>query len=357
MQKVTSTPLDEPEFSPALKRVVVSPEARDHPNTRRILNRAREAGLTLEENLPELDGDSINQRYRREKETLYLRINKGSFVKPWESPSEIVGRDEWCLTPVEGCPLDCSYCYLQDYLDRPLIQVFVNQEKIPEHVSEFVADPPEDPPHFFSLGELSDGLFLEPLTRTIPRVWEVFRDGPAKLEVRSKSHHVHGLASELEPHQNGVFTWTLSPKEFDRKNEMLTSPLEQRLSAMRHLLNEGFRVSARIDPILLKDDWFERYSKLIKTLDESVGLSNLTFLLLGVFRFPKGFDRTMEERFPNRDFLRDEFVEGPDGKLRYARDLRTEVYRRLGKVVRDHGGDPNLCMEPEYVWEDAGLMD
>lgn len=356
MQETVKTPLADPDFTTALERVVVSDEARDHPNTQTILDRVRDHGLTLEEDLPAVEDASVNRTYRREKETLYLRVNKGSFIKPWESPPSIVGRDEWCLTPVEGCPLDCSYCYLQDYLDRPLIQVFVNQEEIADHVRGFLEDPPEEPPHFFSLGELSDGLFLEPLLRTVPRVWEVFRESSAKVEVRSKSHHVHGLASEIEPHPNGVFTWTLSPKGFDRRNEMLTAPLEQRLRAMRHMKERGFRVSARIDPILLTDNWFDRYSKLIEKVNNFVSLSDITFLLLGVFRFPKGFDRTMEERFPNRDFLRDEFVEGPDGKLRYARDLRTRVYERLSGVVRDHGGDPNLCMEPEYVWEDAGLM-
>ncbi|MFB6345824.1 MAG: radical SAM protein [bacterium] len=357
MQETPSTPLDELDLSRVLDRVVVSEEAAGRSDTQQILDRATDAGLTLVETLPELDDKSINQRYRTEKETLFLRVNKGSFIKPWESPEEIVGRDEWCLTPVEGCPLDCSYCYLQDYLDRPLIQVFVNQEKIPKHIRGFLEDPPEEPPHFFSLGELSDGLFLEPLVRTIPRVWEVFRDSQAKVEIRSKSHHVHGLASRLDPHSNGVFTWTLSPKGFDQRNEMLTAPFEKRLNAMKHMLDSGFRVSARIDPILLTDDWFNRYSNLIEEMDRYLDLSDLTFLLLGVFRFPKGFDRTMEERFSNRDFLRDEFVEGPDGKLRYARDLRTRVYERLGSVVRDFDGDPNLCMEPEYVWEDAGFMD
>lgn len=357
MPETIQTRLDPVSFDQQLERIVVGDDAVDHPNTERILSRARDFGLELCEEVPDTDNRSVNARYRIEKSTIKLRMNHGSFIKPWESPQSIVGRDEWCLTPVEGCPLDCNYCYLQDYLDRPLIQIFVNQERIAEHVQSFMEDPPESPPHFFSLGELSDGLFLEPITRTIPLVWDVFRESSGKLEVRTKSHHLGDLLSEIEPHPNGVFTWTLSPEGPDRRDEMLTSTLEQRINALQYTLEQGFRVSVRIDPIILRENWFEDYATLIGRLAEAVSLEDLTFLLLGVFRFPKGFDRTMEERFPNRDFLRDEFVEGPDGKLRYAREIRTEVYEQLGEVVRDYGGDPNLCMEPEYVWEDAGFID
>lgn len=339
----------------AVKRVVVAEEARQHPGTDRILGRLGEHDIPREKSLPDREGESINKRFRAEKQTLYIRLNRGSFIKPWESPASIVGRDEWCLTPVEGCPLDCSYCYLQDYLDRPLIQVFANQSEMADHVRKFMQDPPEEPPLFFSLGELSDGLFLEPVMKSVPRIWDVFRDEEAKIEIRSKSHHVHDLARQLNPHPSGVFTWTLSPSGFDQRNEMLTSPLEDRLAAMRHMLDAGFRVSARIDPILLEDGWLDRYAGLVKKMDRNFDLGDLTFILLGVFRFPKGFDRTMEKRFSNRDFLRDEFVEGPDGKLRYPRGRRTDVYRQLGDLVRDYGGDPTLCMEPDYVWEDAGF--
>lgn len=349
------TRLTEPDLSRAVERVVVGPEVRDHPALDGLLERANRLGLTVESSLPENDGDSLNKRYRKEKETVYLRYNRGSFIKPWGSPDSIVGRDEWCLTPVEGCPMDCSYCYLQGYLDSPLVQLFVNQEDMPEHVRGFVEDPPESPPHFFSLGELSDGLFLEPLSRSLSHVWEVFRDVPAKLEVRTKSDHVLGLPERLDPHPGGVFSWSLSPEGPDRREEILTAPLDRRLAAMRYVLRAGFRVAARLDPLLLVEDWFDGYVDLVERMDRYFDLGDLLFILLGVFRFPRGFDRTMSRRFPNRGFLRDEFVEGPDGKFRYPRGRRTDAYRKLASLIRDYGGDPKLCMEPGYVWEDVGL--
>jgi len=352
-----SVRLEPPDLSDAIRRVVVSERARGHSRVSKIVERAEPLDIQLvDEKLLDRDHDSINQQYRYEKRTLMLDVNPGSFMKPWPSDPHLVGNDEWCLTPVEGCPLDCSYCYLQDYLDRPLVKAFVNQEQMREQIENFAEDPPDDPPYYFSLGELSDGVFLEPLLNTIPIVWDSFRDRDQyNLEVRTKSHHVHQIPERVHPHDQGVFTWSLSPESVARTDEMLTSSLDQRISAMKYLIDSKFHVGVRRDPVLLKDDWRSQYRTLIDNLFQRIPPEDLKFLILGTFRFPRGFDETIEERFPNREILRDEFVEGPDGTYRYARCLRTEVFQDLSELLRDMGVDPDLCMEPRYIWEDVDL--
>jgi spore photoproduct lyase len=152
-----------------------------------------------------------------------------------------------------------------------------------------------------------------------------------------------------------VFTWSLSPEGTARSDEMLTAPLDQRIAALSRLSKEGFRVAVRLDPILYREGWEQAYRELLETLFNRVEPDELDFVILGTFRFPRGFDRTIEERFPNRDFLREEFVEGPDGKFRYPRSLRTEVFRTLSDWLEQEGVQPDLCMEPGYVWEDADI--
>lgn len=350
--------LDPPDLSRAVRRIVVDGEAEGRDELEPFLDRANQFDIPVEQTDVDTVEGSINKTFREEKRTLRLSVNKGSFIKPWESSPHLIGDDEWCLTPVEGCPLDCSYCYLQDYLDRPLVTAFVNQQTMREHVTCFLDDPPdgEEPPHYFSLGELSDGLFLEPLLKSLPVVWDIFRDQPdAHLEIRTKSHHVHGSVSDLEPHGNGVFTWSLSPEDTARSDEMLTAPLDQRIEALSRVNEAGFRVAVRLDPILYRDGWETEYRQLLDQLFTRVSPDDLDFVILGTFRFPRGFDRTIEERFPNRNFLREEFVEGPDGKFRYPRSLRTEVFDTLSGWLEGEGIDPDLCMEPDYVWEDAEI--
>lgn len=355
MPNTVQTRLDPPQVHRGIRRIAVSDRAKDHPQVEPLLDRARRLGMEVIEQIND-DFSTINQKFRSEKRTLRLDINRGSFIKPWASDPNQVGEDEWCLTPVEGCPLDCSYCYLQDYLDRPLVTAYINQEIIAEQIECFLEDPPEAPPHYFSLGELSDGIFLEPLLDQIPRIWRCFSGREdAHLEIRSKSHHVHGLTQELDPHSSGVFTWSLSPEDMAKRDEMLTSSLAQRLQALAHMSSAGFQTAVRIDPILIRDNWEQSYRELITDLFDVVDPEDLSYLILGTFRFPRGFDRTMEKRFPNRSFLREEFVEGPDGTFRYARSTRTEVFRTLRRWLNDYGVEPDLCMEPSYVWEDAGF--
>jgi len=355
MSVTAETRLAPPDLTRAIKRITVGKRARGKTQTQKILERANRYGIELVDELRQ-DHGSVNQEFRYEKQTLKLDYNQGSFIKPWASDSAQIGRDEWCLTPVEGCPLDCNYCYLQDYLDQPLVKVFVNSEEMANQIECFLDDPPEEPPHFFSLGELSDGLFLQPLFGHVETIWDTFRGREqAFLEVRSKSHHIHGLLDEISPHQQGVFSWSLSPETMAQRDEMLTSSLEQRLTALKLTSQHGFRTGIRIDPILLREGWQEAYQTLVETIVSTVQPSSLSFVILGTFRFPRGFDRTMRERFSNRSFLRDEFLQGPDGTFRYARDRRTSAFQKFREWLEPHGIQPDLCMEPRYVWEDAGI--
>ena len=357
MSVASETRLAPVDLNTAVKRIVIGGDARGKDSTDTIVERAKRHEIKLIDRVCDDENhDSVNQKFRYEKQTLKLGFNRGSFIKPWASDPHQIGRDEWCLTPVEGCPLDCNYCYLQDYLDQPLVTVFVNSDAMAEQIECFRQDPPEEPPHFFSLGELSDGLFLEPLLGHVESIWETFRGrDQAFLEVRSKSHHIHGLLDRISPQQQAVFSWSLSPETMAQRDEMLTSSLDQRLTALKVTMEYGFQTGIRIDPILLREGWEKAYRNLVNEIFSVIPPSPLSFVILGTFRFPRGFDETMRKRFSNRSFLRDEFLEGPDGTFRYARERRTTVFRKFSEWLAPHGIQPDLCMEPRYVWEDAGI--
>ncbi|MFB6355828.1 MAG: radical SAM protein [bacterium] len=357
MQTSIEVRLTEVKPGEAIDNVVVDSGAKENPHTSGIVSHVQDYDITVRETKPQTgETNSINQRFRSEKETLFLTTNPGSFIKPWESDSQLVGNDEWCLTPIEGCPLDCSYCYLQDYLDSQVVRFFVNQDEMIRQIHCFLDDPPDEPPHFFSLGELSDGLFLEPITRTLENIWECFKGREeAHLEVRTKSHHVHTLLENVSPAKNIIFTWSLSPEEEARSEEMLTASLDQRLAAMEMMNNRGFSVAVRIDPVVVRDDWERKYQQLIQTLFDRLNPEELEFVIIGTFRFPGGFDRIMEQRFPQKSFLQEEFLKSVDSKMRYERSLRTNVYKALIEQLRSHGVEPDLCMEPPFIWEDCDL--
>lgn len=342
--------MNQPTFKPTLRKVVLSPEIQGQENAELITSRARDLGLTVETTPRE---ELAEFRTPAAKRVLYLREKAGGFVKEWQPGESFPDRVEWCLTPVEGCNFDCCYCYLQEYLNDLMPVAAINYETLRAEVAAAVHD---GATRNFSLGELSDGLFLEPLLNFLPEIWEVFKDATESfLEVRSKSDRGRSLADKLEPLKNVVFSWTLTPQSIVESVELHAAPVERRLTALSRLQQAGFNCGLRLDPVLLVEDWFSQYEKLLARADRLIELADLNFVILGTFRFPVDLDRIILKRFSNATFVKTEFVRGPEGKYRYPRDRRTAAYNKLRKLLQSYGVQPKLCMEPAYVWEDAGF--
>ena len=74
---------------------------------------------------------------------------------------------------------------------------------------------------------------------------------------------------------------------------------------------------------------------------------------LGSLRFMPELKDIMEKRFPKSPLPYGEWVRGMDGKMRYFKERRVELYSALVKKIRSLA--PNitlyLCMETEEVWK------
>jgi spore photoproduct lyase len=351
MSKTSGVCLEEVSFHRALKTIAVDENIRRRDKIRAVLKRAEKYKIPV----AEVENTKDEKNIRKQKNCLHLTQTKKRFIKRWPSPEQIVGEDEWCLLPVEGCCVDCCYCYLQGYLSRHSPTASMATDEMLAQLNNFFTEKNNEQKYHFSLGELSDGLYLEPLLDIIPPLWDFFRSRSALLEIRTKSHHIHGLSKKLSPHPRAAFCWTLTPGETAEKIELFASPFKQRIAAMRHMLDHGFRVGVRLDPLILTENWQDCYKKMIGKLQEHIDLKELSYIVAGTFRFPAGFDRVMQKRFPGCDFLYDEMVKGPDGKYRYPRSRRLEAYRTIKEMLGESGHDLTLCMEPDYMWDDCGI--
>ncbi len=328
-----------------LKRLLVEPGAAKTNSGRKIIERAKRQGIEV------LISEGIEIE-NLSKQSLVLSAQRSSHVNKWEHPQPLPDRAENCISPVEGCPFDCCYCYLLNHLQEPVPQATVNHELICREIEQRI----EAGEKYFSLGELSDGLELEPLLHFLPTIWNLFqKNEQSRLEVRSKSINVGPVLKELKPLDNVTFAWTLSPVSVARRIELRTASTGQRIKALKRLLEAGFNCGLRLDPIILQADWESEYQRLLEHIFSEISPVQLQFFILGCFRFPSGLDRQIEKRFPGRDFIRDEFVRGPDGKYRYPRFRRTAAYRKLLKLLPSENLRIGLCMEPEYIWNDLKI--
>ena len=77
---------------------------------------------------------------------------------------------------------------------------------------------------------------------------------------------------------------------------------------------------------------------------------------LGSFRFPPSLKAIIEERFPETKIIYNEFIKGKDGKLRYFKPLRLELYKKIISFIKNWGGERiplYFCMESEEIWREA----
>ena len=90
-------------------------------------------------------------------------------------------------------------------------------------------------------------------------------------------------------------------------------------------------------------------------LGEAVPPEAVTWISLGGLRFLPPLRRLIWERFPPGALAAQEMVRAPDGKLRYFKNLRVEMYGSLQDLLREAlpGVFVYLCMESPRVWQEV----
>ena len=114
------------------------------------------------------------------------------------------------LKSVSNCPYDCSYCFLQNYLTNPQLEVV---QEIDALINEIELKIKAQPWRFFRIGtwELGDSLALEKETGQAKQLIEYFSTVEnAVLELKTKSDVVDSILT-CNHHQKAIY---FGAKEF-----------------------------------------------------------------------------------------------------------------------------------------------
>jgi spore photoproduct lyase len=336
------------------RRILIEKQARDYDTTRRILARLKGVPVTL---IPDRDtlrpprGDRAAW-LQEAKTTLLLAVQKGPFWRACPGTRDYVCCGYQVLQVTLNCPMDCTYCVLQGYINVPAITIFVNVEDL---LAELEAGLGADPGKVWRLGtgEFGDSLALDELMGLNERLIPFFARRPqALLEIKSKWPRVEPLLP-LGPNPQVVFAWSLNPQEIIPGEEKFTAPLEARLQAAAQAAAAGFRVGFHFDPLIYFPGWEEAYRRTVERLGALVPPGAVAWISLGGLRFLPPLRHLIHRRFPLSRIADQEMVLAPDGKLRYFKSLRIDMYARLREWLgRALPGVPvYLCMESPRVWQ------
>ncbi|MCH7923226.1 MAG: DNA photolyase [Nitrospinae bacterium] len=289
------------------------------------------------------------------KRTLLLARFKGAFVKPCPGSAEMLCCHYAVLSPILNCPLECTYCMLQSYLNRPAITVHTNVEDCLEQLDAYLAAYPPDGLVRLGTGELADSLALEEATGWSERLVRYVAGQPnAILELKTKTTLVEPLL-DLDHAGRTVVAWSLNPDEIVRREELKTAGLEERLEAAARVQAAGYLVAFHFDPLVHYHGWKAGYQAVVARLAEAVDPRGVAWVSLGGLRFLPGLKAVIKARFPKSRLPGGEFILGQDKKLRYLASQRAAMYRAVAGWLREWDTDLliYLCMERGSLWEAA----
>ncbi len=329
------------------KKLFIEKEVAESPLVERIL-----AGLP---DIPVQWVDRLNvDTGTRNGKVLEIVRFRGRFVKPCPGTRFYNCCGYQILNLVIQCSLGCTYCILQAYFPNPNLRLFANLDDMMKELTEHLRDSRKRV-HRIGTGEFSDSLLLDPLTHTSEILVPFFARQPnAVLELKTKTAHVD-LLEGLDHGGHTIVAWSLNPPEVIDKEEAGAAPLEERLEAARRCQEWGYRVAFHFDPLLFYSEWQHGYKEVVDRLFSKVNPSDIAWISLGTLRFMPSLKQIIQERYPKTTILDEEFIPGLDGKLRYFRDLRVEMYAYLKDLLLEVKRDLciYLCMESNDVWREA----
>ncbi|MBN1946250.1 MAG: hypothetical protein JW797_11280 [Bradymonadales bacterium] len=335
------------------KRVTIERDVAELPVARRWADYALQQRLELVWAEPQSAAIHQGKSLYEGKQEVVVCRSKGSAIKPCR------GRDTRCvpcnlhvINQTSNCPFNCSYCFLQIYVNNPVTTVHADVEEMIDQVERLLATQPE---RLFRVttGDLGDSLALDEISLVNRDLVERFaRTSNGLLELKTKSHRVEPLL-DLDHRGRTVVSWSMNTPEMIAAEEHRCASLEERLEAARRVVEAGYLVAFHFDPMIVHDSWQEGYPAVARRIFETVPAGRVAWVSLGSFRFHPPLLERVEHRFPGSRITLGELTLASDGKIRYFKPIRIGLYQILWKAIREAGGpDPfvYLCMELPELW-------
>lgn len=334
-----------------IKKAVLEKDAENYPFAQRAVERLQcFSSVRATDGLPPKGDDEFDL----DKETLRLLPFPGQLLKPCPGTREYLCCGYQILNIGTNCPLNCSYCILQAYFNQPSLRVFVNVEQQLEGIGKAL--------HIsgrkifrIGTGEFTDSLALDPIvkwTQVLPSF--VAEHENVVLELKTKTVSIEGLLSSTY-RDRIVVSWSLNSPSIAATEEHGAPSIRKRLEAARTCQREGFTLGFHFDPLIEHPSWKDEYARTIDVLDHFVDPSKVIWISLGCLRYMPSLKGVIRKRFPESHILDGEFVPGLDGKMRYIKPVRAEMYSFMKENLAQWGMERGvyLCMESRDVWQKA----
>lgn len=333
-------------------KLIIAQESVDDALTKHILANLPDAEVSYVSQ--RIDPLSANPDFTEAKRTLFLRRHLGTWLKSCPGTSSHVCCNLWVVNPGEGCPFDCTYCYLQTYLSRnPTLKLYTNTWDMLAEIEEITS---AQPSRLFRIGtgELIDSLVWDQIAgQTLELVPFFARRENAVLELKTKDNFVDNLIS-LKNEHNGktVVSWSVNAKSISDREELNTASLAQRIEAAAKVVDAGYRVGFHFDPLVYFEGWQDEYEQTLTDIFKVIDSRRVAWISLSSLRYKPELQEIMLKRFPDSKLPLGEQFLASDRKIRYIQPIRINMQQFMWDRLKEINSQlpVYMCMESSTAW-------
>ncbi len=291
-----------------ISRIYIEAEVREHPRARELLNRLSELPVTEIEHYGEVfNPRAQNFRLQKKRPALIIAQKHRSRVLAAPEGYGLGGDFNYYFSHMLNCIYDCRYCFLQGMYQSAHQVLFVNYEDFIDEIEATAARHAGEDVWFYS-GYDCDSLANDPMTRFaeffVPRLGQIEN---AWLELRTKSTQVRSML-RLEPLPRVVTAFSFSDEISPARLEHGVPSIDKRLAAMRRLMDAGWPVGLRFDPVVYHRDYEDAFERLLQQVFSHIDAAALHSVSLGSFRLTRDHYRSVTRLYPEEPLFAQELA-------------------------------------------------
>ena len=243
---------------------------------------------------------------QKKNPSMILAQKKKNLVLKTPAKFNIGSKNNYYFSHMLNCIFDCEYCFLQGMYRSANYVVFTNYNSFKNEIKKISELHRNEAVHFFS-GYDCDSLALENITNFAKVFIPYFKKiKNAYLELRTKSTNIKNILS-LEPSDNIILAWSLSPNEISKNYENKTPSLKKKLEVIKKMQELGWKIGLRFDPLIYHNDFNKIYGDFFKTIFCELCSDKIHSITLGTLRLPKSFLSTIKNLGKASLFLEHKF--------------------------------------------------
>lgn len=316
-------------------------------------------------NSKKVDEDMLSVKYGKTKslkgdsKKIFKKVGDGSRIvlfekTPYpEKPSDVVCPHFVEFKWANGCPFNCSWCYLQGtfrFLDRGKKPHIKDMKKTERHLDTFLQEV-SSKSYVLNTGELSDSLIGEnrdtPFSKWVINKFENENPYDHKVLFLTKSNNIENLL-KIKNHEHSIMSFSLNAFKVSERWEKAPYP-KDRIEAARKLFENDYETRIRIDPMVPVNNWQEKYKNLVDTIFESLTPERIT---MGSLR---GLSTTI--RMANDTSWVKYLDDSSNWGKKVSFGKRLSMYSMIKNYLEKEYDytDIAFCKESREIWEDLNM--